>query len=302
MPSLRNLLDTADLDNLGFDTGTAPAWQRQEGHSLLFQAAYGMCCYNNDYNNNCWCYFCVCNGMDIVTFELWGAGGGGAGACCCAWGPPGGSGAYTRLTVDNTSNGYSRCYCMCVAATSCCSPVRSCGYRGCKTYLGGGNICNLCAEGGRPGCSFCNFYGCFPNEGCGVLEHPCNTECACYFGCGTNEPGGSEALAVGVPGRHGWLQTDCNSPGDFCWYKVAFPIPPGLGTEDVSYKMVKAGCNVRPEYDKCWVGGWAGDGAHGGTNGVSWPVGVGGNTARVCGGGCCCGWGGGPGLIRISWT
>jgi hypothetical protein len=82
---------------------------------------------------------------------------------------------------------------------------------------------------------------------------------------------------------------------------VAFPLPGGLGTNDTSYKIVRSGCNTRPRNDQYRVGGWANDNAHGGTQGRSYAIGMGGNTARVCGGGCCCDWSGGPGLIKISW-
>jgi hypothetical protein len=302
MPSLRTLLDAPDIQTLGLDVGTAPSWQRNNVLTQFFQSSYGLCRYDNCLVNNCWGSFCICNSMDIITIELWGGGGGGAGSCCCAWGPPGGAGAYTKLTIDNNSNNYSGCMCMCVASASCCSPDRSCGYRGCKTYVNGSGICGVCAEGGRPGCSLCNFFGCFPNNGCGVLEHPNADDCACFYGCGTRNPDGSTVCADGIPGRHGWLQTDCCSPSDFCWYKVAFPIPGGLGTNQVSYKIVRASCNNGTANDQCFVGGWANDNAHAGTDGISRPVGTGGNTARVCGGGCCCGWPGGPGLIKISWT
>lgn len=302
MPSLRTLLDAPDPNAISFDTGTAPNWQRNPVDSHLFYAQYGMCSYNQDYDNDCWSEWCIEGGMDIITFELWGAGGGGAGSCCCGWGPPGGSGAYTTIIIDNTGNDYVQDICLCVAVASCCSPDRTCGYRGCQTQIAGSGLCNICAEGGRPGCSICNFFDCFPNSGCGVIEHPCNTDCACFFGCATQNPGGEDVFATGVPGRYGWIQTDCTSPGNFCWYKVALPIPAGLGTNDTSYKMVRASCNTGARLDMCHVSGWANDNATGGTNGVSWPVGVGGNTARVCGGGCCCGTAGGPGLIKISWT
>lgn len=300
MPSLRTLLDTADFE--GLTVGTSPGWQREPVNSNHFTPAYGICGYCDGLNNNCWGCFCICNGMDIITIELWSGGGGGAGSCCCAWGPPGGAGAYSSLTIDNTSNNYSGRACMCVASAGCCSPDRTCGYRGCKSFFNAGGISGFCADGGLPGCSLCNFFGCFPNNGCGVLEHPNASDCACYYGSATNEPDGITKEASGVPGRHGWLQTDCCSPADFCYYKVAFPLPGGVGTPNTAYKMVKAFCNSGSQCDMCRVGGWGNDNAIGGGGIMSYAVGMGGNTARVCGGGCCCGNGGGPGLIRISWT
>jgi hypothetical protein len=272
--SLRTLLDKPAENALSLDLGTSPNWQREEVESHVYTSSYSKNSYCADYDNAC--------------------------GCCCSWGPPGGAGAYTKLTVNNTSNGYSQCICMCVAPGSCCSPNSCCGYRGCKSYINAANLCNICAEGGLPGCGFCDFYGCFPTNGCGILAHPNAIECAGYCGCATNEPTGTTVCATGIPGKHGWLQSDCNNPSDFCWYKVAFPIPGGLGTNETSYKLVRAFCNTGTSADHSRVGGVADNAIGGGTCDFR-SVGQGGNTARVCGGGCCCGYPGGPGLIKISW-
>lgn len=299
--SLRELLDKPNETALALDEGTSPRWQREAVESQYFSPSYSKNIYCDALANSCWINFCIENSMDFVTFELWGGGGGGAGGCCCSWGVPGGAGAYSTITINNTSNGYTGCICMCVANASCCSPNSCCGYRGCKTSISGSGLTNICADGGLPGCGFCNFFNCFPNNCCGVLEHPCNSECAEFFGCATNQPSGENVCVTGIAGRYGWLQTDCYSPGDFCWYKVAFPIPGGLGTTEVGYKLVRAFCNTGTSADNSRVGGVS-DSAIGGSTCDYRAVGQGGNTARVCGGGCCCGWPGGPGLIKISWT
>lgn len=301
--SLRTLLDKPSEEDLTLDEGTAPRWQIENVNTQMFASSYGQERYCTCYDNTCWCNFCIDSSMDIITFELWGGGGGGAGGCCCSWGVPGGAGAYTKLVINNTDNAYNQCITMCVAPSSCCSSNSCCGYRGCRTYITSSNfICGLCAEGGQPGCGFCNFFNCFPNNCCGILEHPCNINCACYYGCATGNPDGNTVCATGIAGKYGWLQTDCYSPSDFCWYKVAFPIPGGLGTTDVAYHVIRAYCNTGTERDQCRVGGWANSNAIGGGYNGYLSVGKGGSTARVCGGGCCCGWPGGPGLIKISWT
>jgi len=300
MPSLRTLLNT--FDPSGLDAGTAPRWQRDTQLSQYFLASYGLCGYCTELDNDCWGDFCIEDSMQFVTLELWGAGGGGAGGCCCSWGPPGGAGAYARLLLDNSANGYSGNHCMCFPSAGCCSPNSCCGYRGCTTYWNGPGVSNLCAEGGQGGCGICFFFNCFPNGGCGVLEHPCANNNACYYGAAVNQPNGVPETATGATGEHGWLQTDVCCSSNWCYYKVALPVPAGLGTQATTYKVTRAFCNTGTQRDDCRRGSMFNDHVAGGGGRIGPGIGVGGTTARVCGGGCCCGWRGGPGLIKVSWT
>lgn len=241
---------------------------------------------------DCFCNLCVPSSANIVTFELWGGGGAGAGSRCCAWGPPGGAGAYASFSADNSGGSYTGCYRICLASATCCVDSDN-GRIGCCTRLDGEGIC-MCAQGGRPGCSICNFYNCFPNSGCGVLEHPNATDCACFYG-----PTGT----TGVPGRHGYLQTDVCCSSDFCYYKVAIPLPGGFGRQEVTYQLMRSCgdmCN-QPYNTNRRASGWA-TGGSAGYGEISRPVGAGGDTARVCGGTCQCGGPGGPGLVKVSWT
>lgn len=292
MPSLRTLLDVPDFDSLGLDTGTSPAWQRQLVESLYFTNYCGATTYDNstDYSMDCICQFCVPSSANIITFELWGGGGGGAGSRCCAWGPPGGAGAHAQFVADNSGGDYTGCYRICLASATCCVDSDN-GTNGCCTTLDGEGIC-MCVQGGRPGCSICQFFNCFPNNGCGVLEHPNSNDCACFYG-----PAGT----TGVPGKHGFLQTDVCCPSDFCYYKVGIPIPGGFGRQEVAYQMVRAYCNTGSLNTNCRATGWVVAGSAGYGH-IYAGIGTGGETARVCGGGCCCGSPGGPGLVKVSWT
>lgn len=289
MASLRSLLDKPDLSEL--EIGTAPKLLRREETSFHFMNQMSQREYCDGNGSPCWSCWCACGSMEIITIELWGGGGGGAGGCCCSWGIPGGAGAYAKRILDNTGNSFNGRFCMCVAPASCCSPNSCCGYRGCRTFMNGPGLSTFCAAGGRPGCGLCRFFGCFPNSGCGVLHHPNCDDCAEF-----------RDADFGIPGRYGYLQSDCCSPSNYCYYKAAFPLPGGLVSDFNSYKILRAHCNVNPEREMRRIGGWANDNAISGGDNDGYAVGVGGNTARVCGGGCCCGWGGGPGLIRISWT
>lgn len=290
MSSLRDLLDKADRET--FTQELAQPIQFDSLYQSLFFVRLCNEQYCEVYGEGCFCCWCVREDMTDLTFELWGAGGGGAGSCCCAWGVPGGAGAYAFKYLSNHDGSLTGSnYIMCSAPPSCCSPSRTCGWRGCRSYMTGNGISNFCAEGGIPGCSLCFFFGCFPvNSGCGILWHPnLDTACACYFGADW-----------GVEGKGGGLEASCSNTGNWCHYKAIYPIPPMSGQKTGTYEAIGAHCNVVPSCDVCRVGGaWVGQ-AHGGGNNFK-PVGVGGTTARACGGACCYGYPGGPGMIKVSW-
>lgn len=291
MASLRQLLDVASTDSISL--GSLPSWLEKNQQAMFFQ---NTCAddYETGYNQSCFCCFEINSSMTAVEFEVWGGGGGGAGACCCAWGPPGGSGAYAVKRLDNTEGTYTgECYTLCVAPATCCSPNSCCGYQGCASFVLGSGLSNFCAEGGRPGCSFCNFFICFPNSGCGIVMHPCyDTDCSCYFGADS-----------GVAGRHGGIEANCCNATNFCHYKALLPVPAGFGRTEVGYNIVRVydnlGTNVQ---SRCHSGSWVLSGMPAAGTNPNIPIGQGGMSATVCGGNCRCGAPGSSGLIKISWS
>jgi hypothetical protein len=160
MANLRDLISYADRDEvirsatgLSTNTGAPPNYPGSAYKQIKYrgsQCTGTLTCY----------YECLVwtppAGTTFIKFELWGGGGGGPGTCCCMHGTPGGSGAYAYKCIC-TGNDLGGCtYEFCVAGMSCCSPINV-GYRGCKTYITGYNLENLCAEGGGPGGSTCSF-------------------------------------------------------------------------------------------------------------------------------------------------
>ena len=290
MTKLRDLLDVQPIDGFTQDKGQ-PSIFDTATQSLVFVRS---CTdnYNENYDEGCWSCWPIQSDMNQVTFEVWGGGGGGAGGCCCSWGFPGGAGAYAKKTLDNSGGAYNgECYTFCVAPPSCCSPVMSCGYKGCRSYVTGTGLSNFCAEGGVPGCALCFFFGCFPSSSCGTLWHPgYGTECACYFGAD-----------FGVAGHPGGLQADCCNAGNWCHYKSIHPLPPMPGRPNIAYEAIRAHCNLNASCDACRIGGWGVSGAIGSSNNMV-AIGIGGTTARRCGGSCCCGSNGGPGMLKITWS
>ena len=289
MPRLRDLLDIASADSFTIDKG-APTFFENANQSLVFVRS----CTdspNYNYDEGCFCCWQIQSSMNNISFEVWGGGGGGAGSCCCSWGAPGGAGAYAKKSLDNTTGTYNgQCYTFCISAGGCCSPVQSCGYRGCQSHVIGAGLTNFCAEGGIPGCGLCFFFGCFPNSGCGILWHPSKgTQCACYFGADE-----------GVPGHLGGMEASCCDAGNWCHYKSIHPVPAMPGRPSNAYQAIGAHCNLVASCDRCRMNGWGVSGAMGSSEMVA--IGIGGTTARTCGGGCCCGMGGGPGMLKISWS
>lgn len=290
--SLRSLLDKGSSDSI--NSGPQPAYLEGNYESMSF---VNRCSQNHDtsYGKGCFCPWCLPSGATYVEMEAWGGGGGGAGSsdCGCVFGWPGGSGAYVKkqFSEAEVTSAAGTCYCMCVAPSSCCSPTMSCGYKGCRSYIVGSGLSNFCAEGGEPGCAFFCMTGCGGNW-TGMCPHPCFSNCACYFDC-------SDAGTTGVPGRHGFLYTDVHSSSDWCYYRTIFPGPPMDGFTDTVYRSVRFCGNTEASHDRCKVQGYMQTGFLGHNEFIS--IGIGGNSTRVCGDGCCCGWQGGPGMIRINW-
>jgi hypothetical protein len=218
---------------------------------------------NSPGNGGACCLWTVPSGVYWVTFEMWGGGGGGSGACCCMGGGGGGSGGYAVKTVCS-STGLAGCqYSICAAQTSCVTPGAGAksGYRGCVSYVTGYGLSNFCAEGGSSGDAIC-FWG-----------FGCYT-CCSMTPCCTTAIGGD----VCIPGYMGSAQQSY-----FCGaYALAYT-PTAAAT--ISGPLIGAnGCNV-------WGCG----------NNLPPVPGMGGWSATVYGGGCCCGVWGGGGLVAVKY-
>lgn len=285
MASLRELLLAETFVEYG---GVTQVDRTVEGQQLYFA---GQCNNTQDTNfcRNILCCWQVPAGVTSLTFEIWGGGGGGAGACCCGWGHPGGAGAYAKKAVTGSLGGEN--YQLFAAYAGCCSPSRSCGYRGCQSWVTGTGLSNFCAEGGLPGCFNCNAWICHEqSSGCGryswFLHCGSRNECACYYGAD-----------YGVPGRTGYIYTDeCSA--NSCQYKPVVPIPAEFTVSGCTFHAVRyEGFNdvgTGPSYR---VG--AQMGITGGN--VIKAFGSGGVTASAQSGNCYCGTSGGPGLVKVSY-
>jgi len=289
MASLRQLLDIAPAEY--FDSLAQPAFLEWADESVYFMNRCTQV-FDTDNDKSCFDQWVVPDDARLVTFEAWGGGGGGAGSCGCAFGWPGGSGAYARQTVRVTETDITgEQYLMCVGPATCCSSDNTCGFRGCTSFITGTGLTNFCAEGGLPGCTQLCIHNNFPvNDACGMYQAPnYDTECACYYG--TN---------CGIPGRHSQIIANCDLDGNWCAFQQVFRSPGGLNSSGNSLQVMGAHCNIVPDCDRCRPGHFAA-GMFGGTREYI-AVGMGGNSSRACGDGCCCGYPGGPGLIKISWS
>lgn len=293
MATLRDLLYVGDNNRHTYDVNTdATVFTNNynlqpQGCTFIFQRWCGYTP-DNAYNSGCMCNWCIPSGtLCCVTFEIWGGGGGGAGACCCMQGTPGGSGAYAKKTIVGTSLAGCK-YQLCVGLTTDCA-INCCGILGCPTYITGYGLSNFCAEGGYGGRNCCfthwgNYFCAGNNNGYVVNFGFSCTDCRCYYGAD-----------CGAPGRQGfmWSQCSCNS----CWWKYILPYPGGLVNEGGGYTTIRVqGHACINEWMKCVPSiGYSTD-----PNGNFMP-GLGGISATSCGGGCCYGFAGTGGMIRITY-
>lgn len=144
MASLRSLLSTTIPGKQLTDI------QLPAGCQHIFQSTCWTCRQDN-YQENCCYTWIVPTGVTCATFEIWGGGGAGGGARCCGYGPPGGSGAYSKKAISVTAGG---CYQLFLGSATDCTDGQ-CGCRGCTTYVIGTGLTNFCAEGGMSGCWCC---------------------------------------------------------------------------------------------------------------------------------------------------
>jgi hypothetical protein len=185
------------------------------------------------------------------------------------------------------------------------------GYAGSDTWAIGCGLENFCAQGGVPGCAFCWLgYGhfitgfnsmtigaakSFTNAG---LSTSCCACCAMYYGCSGSGAGLNSATgAPGLPGAVWHVCGQCRH-----WDGIFVPYPGGLVNQKgghMIYHMCGSSCcfcSVQ-RYLMDSLGFAAGGNENGSYN---YPPGIGGMSAWVNGGSCCCGATGYPGAARIT--
>ena len=260
--------------------------RNHEGRVFLFAPYCNLGNCESNYWEYCIQHWCVPCGTTQATFELWGGGGSGGGACCCMQGVPGGAGSYVRKTLQYPEIQGGWCYQLCVASPTCCSRC-CCGITGCKSWVTGCNTSNLCADGGLPGKTCCwafwnSTYRCQDKVTLGRNLH---TD-------GSQSYGGD----CMIKGKPGFFYNACD--GNNCWAKGMMPVPAGLISNMGAYiTQNHQGNACLHEYMYCTgTTPWAYN-----INCNSTLPGVGSPSATACGGGCCYGYRGGGGLIRITY-
>lgn len=196
------------------------------------------------------------------------------------------------------------------------------GYAGSDSWAVGCGLENFCAQGGVPGCAFCymefgHFITGFNSHmvgsattitgpgvdivGLGSTGHGCSCVgcCAMFYGCSGSGVGLNSA--TGAPGLPGAYANMCNS---YCrhWNQMYVPYPGGLVNQCGGY-IVMQNCGNECCYCSMQMkaGGSVGFGGPGfGLGSAGYVPGMGGMTAAVCGGPCCCGTVGAPGAARIT--
>jgi len=141
MTTLRSLLSTT-VPGKSFETIQLP-----DGCQHIFQSTCHQC-FQDSYQENCCYTWIVPSGVSQATFEIWGGGGAGGGGRCCGYGPPGGSGAFSKKAITVAPGS---CYELFNAPATSCSDAQI-GCRGCTTWVVGTGLTNFCAEGGASGC------------------------------------------------------------------------------------------------------------------------------------------------------
>lgn len=297
MANLRKLLGR-EFDSTVLQTaGTFGSYTKiRDGKVFNFAPHCNLGC-DNSYRGYCMEYFCVPCGTTQMTFEIWGGGGSGGGACCCQQGMPGGSGAYARKTLTYPQIQGGWCFFLKVAEPTCCSQC-CCGIRGCKTYICGKNGdaqnaigSNFCVEGGLPGKTCC--YAFWDTQfrcqdriywaGCGGWDPA--TDCACGYG----------ADEV-IPGRPGFFRIYNTSSN--CWAKAGLAYPARL-VDDKGGHMIsnyKGDACLHQQTVCQGTMPWAFNAYCNAT-----LPGVGSPSATSCGGGCCYGYRGMGGFIKITY-
>lgn len=293
MANLRKLIGREYASTIQSTIGEVGALDmNNEGRVFLFRGYCHDSNCNNEYWNYCLQHWCVPCGTTSVTFELWGGGGSGGGACCCQQGMPGGAGAYVRKTLQYPLVQGGWCYSLCTAPPTCCSQCCT-GIQGCKTWVQGCNLDNLCADGGLPGKTCCyafwsTDFRCLDKvsfDGCG--GYSLHTDCACAYG--------GDFMAGGKPS---WFRVENTSSN--CYAKAGMAVPYGLINNGPAYITSNYRGNAcSHQYTMC--AGTTPYAFSANCMGRSGLPGMGIPSATSCGGSCCYGWGGSAGMIKITY-
>jgi hypothetical protein len=309
MSSLRDLLDVATTDNLP----VATYYGEQQSHSIYYRGQGHCKCYSDaqysyGYQEFHWCVPQCC--VEKVKFEIWGGGGGGGGGCCCMPGAPSHSGQYHQFTVCASTQGVNDldncCYLFCVAPHTCRKPTSD-GFDGCKTYAIGPGLNNFCACGGCYSMSCCNgaqngYWGCSHKYNWQVGEARGRWQTSAPA-----TPDNSRAARKICEDNgnyfwgnvQGYSQMDCGDNGNWCMQKPQIPMPAGIDSKMGSFSMMRkssmAGCGEREAQFMAGNNGGVSNSC------AMFPVGSGVMSGDAFGGGCCCGYSGAPGQIRITW-
>lgn len=293
MANLRGLLGKEFGSTIDDTAATFGSYTKvRDGMVFNFMPYCNMGNCDNSYRGYYIQHWCVPCGTTQITFELWGGGGSGGGACCCQQGVPGGSGSYVRKTLQYPQIQGGWCYCLCVAPPTCCASC-CCGIQGCKSFIVGCNVSNLCADGGLPGKTCCYAY--WSNDFRCTDRH--------YFaGSGGWTPGTDGASAYGgdemIKGGPGFFRTYNTS--STCWTKIGMPYPPRLIDHKGGHIMSNVSgdaCNQERTYCTGTTP-WA---YNSNCNGGAGMPGVGAPSATSCGGSCCYGRRGVGGMIKITY-
>ena len=297
MANLRGLLGK-EFDSTVLETaGTYGSYEKVRDGKVYNFAPYCNLNCDNNYRGYCQEFWCVPCGTTQITFEIWGGGGSGGGSCCCQQGMPGGSGAYSRKTLQYPQIQGGWCFFLKVAEPTCCSQC-CLGIQGCKSYICGKNSeaqsaigSNFCAEGGVPGKTCCYAYW--------------DTNFRCqdrvYFtGCGGYDPATDGAIAYGgdenVKGHPGFFRI--YNTANSCWAKQGMAYPPRLFDGEGGHLIsnVKGNACINEGTFCQGTTPWSFS-----ANCNATLPGVGGPAATSCGGGCCYGYRGHGGLIKITY-
>ena len=182
----------------------------------------------------CCCNWSVPSQVKRLHWELWGSGGNGAGACSCNrchHFRGAGGGTYGSKTIQTTP-GCS--YTVCASGVYRCLSRNCTGCYGCRSYVNGYNLSDLCACGGHRAESNTSW-----STGCFYTRHYClsPTTMGTDFGVGGATQAFSTAsgychchnqqLHMGsAPKIGGWAMTDQRE----CWIRCGcWSVPYGTG-------------------------------------------------------------------------
>lgn len=192
-------------------------------------------------------------GNGTVVVEIWGASGSIGKMCCCGWSLPGNPGAYSKKTLEMSTNdticmvignsctddtlchkGRSEATCICWITTASSGTMVAEGGRGGPHICASGQSAYCCAIAyGLPGQNFSNIGGAFEggSNGCGVICNYVAGEIATATGGDINKDGGFSCTII----------SHCN-PCCQCHFVGAVRVSPGLVSEEGATTYLTYNC------------------------------------------------------------